>query len=132
MVNELTNSKILSLFNNLIIMFIIVTTGVVIRSSEGPLTVGHDADITCHSNLVSDRIEWLIHSNQTVVAYLTNGTELTLSFKPVNDSMNGTVYTCRVIRDDNDITEQNITISVKGKSQTDIFLVTVDLAVEIL
>ena len=94
-----------------------INTGVVIRSSEGPMTVGRDANVTCHSDLVSDRIEWLIHSNQTVVTYLINGTQLTLSFKPVNDSMNGTVYTCRVIRDDDDITEKNFTMTVNGKAQ---------------
>ena len=81
------------------------------------MTVGCDANVTCHSDLVSDRIEWLIHDIQTVVTYLTNGTELTLSFKPVNDSVNGTVYTCRVIRDDDDITEKNFTMTVNGKTQ---------------
>lgn len=85
------------------------------------MTVGRDANVTCHSDLVSDRIEWLIHSNETMVTYLTNGTQLILSFKPVNDSVNGRVYTCRVIRNNDDIIEQNITISVKGKSQADIF-----------
>ena len=93
----------------------------IIRNSEGPMTVGHDANITCHSDLVSDRIEWLIHSNQTIVTYLTNVTGLILSFKPVNDSVNGRVYTCRVIRNNDDIIERNITISVEGKVKQTFF-----------
>ena len=56
-------------------------------------TVGGQASITCSSDLTVTSIEW-IHNHQ-VVSYSTSS-ELQLTFSPVNDSIHGQEYTCRV------------------------------------
>ena len=70
--------------------------------------------ITCRSDTATERIEWLTQE-RTVIVYRSRVTELNLTFIPVNDSIHGQVYICRVIRNDGDTPEQNFTMNVEGK-----------------
>ena len=69
--------------------------------------------ITCQSDTATERIEWLTQE-RTVIVYENNATQLNLTFIPVNDSIHGQVYICRVIRNDSDTPEQNFTMNVEG------------------
>ena len=69
-------------------------TGLQITGNDATLQVGRTASLTCSSDLDVTSIEWL-HSGQ-VVATTTNQQELELVFSPVNDTIHGREYTCRV------------------------------------
>ena len=58
------------------------------------LQVGQSASLTCSSDLDVSSIEWL-YSGQ-VVARSMGEQELKLEFDPVNDTIHGREYTCRV------------------------------------
>lgn len=68
-------------------------SGLSIRRSNNVFTVGESASVTCTSDLDVTSIEWLY--NLQVVSYST-ASELQLVFSPVNDSIHGREYTCRV------------------------------------
>ena len=59
------------------------------------LIVGETTSLICSSDLDISSIEWL-YSGQ-VVASSTSQQELELEFSPVNDTIHGREYTCRVI-----------------------------------
>ena len=61
--------------------------------SESVFTVGGEASFTCSSDLTVSSIEWIY--NHQVVSYSTSS-ELQLAFNPVNDSIHGQEYSCRV------------------------------------
>ena len=75
--------------------------------------MGSNASVTC-SDTDTERIKWL-RDDGTVIVFESNATQLDLPFTPVNDSIHGQVYTCRVIRNHSDMPEQNFTMNVKGK-----------------
>ena len=113
-----TNGKLLkSTVNNIMLHFIIIhlqnTIGAVIENADN-YTVGSDATITCRSDTATEGIEWLTQE-RTIIVYESNATQLNLTFTPVNDSIHGQVYICRVIRNDSDTPEQNFTMNVEGK-----------------
>lgn len=72
---------------------IMIFSGLSIRRSSSVFTVGESASMTCSSDLDVTSIEWLY--NLQVVSSST-ASELQLVFSPVNDSINGQEYTCRV------------------------------------
>ena len=106
-----TNGKLLK--SSLIHFIYIVIIGVVIDNTDN-YTVGSDASITCRSDTDTERIEWLTYE-RAIIVFESNATHLDLLFTPVNDSIHGQVYTCRVIRNHRDMPEQNFTMNVKGK-----------------
>ena len=109
-----TNGKLLkSSIISLTHFIYIVKIGVVIDNAEN-YTVGSDANITCHSDTDTERIEWLTHE-RVIIDFESNETQLDLLFMPVNDSVHGQVYICRVIRNHSDMPERNFTMNVKGK-----------------
>ena len=109
-----TNGKLLKSSTISLTHFIyIVKIGVVIENAEN-YTVGSDASITCRSDTDTERIEWLTHE-RAIIDFESNATQLDLLFMPINDSIHGQVYTCRVIRNHNDMPERNFTMNVKGK-----------------
>ena len=59
-----------------------------------PFIVGQMASITCTSDLDVTSIEWLYDGG--VVLSSTGQQELELTFNPVNDSLYGEQYTCRI------------------------------------
>ena len=77
-------------------------------------TVGSNATITCHSDTPTERIEWL-RDNGIVIGFGSMLMQLDLHFTPVNDSVHGQVYICRVTRNISEVAEQNFTMSVEGK-----------------
>ena len=96
-----------------IILCICKILGVVIENADN-YTLGSDATITCRSDTATEGIEWLTQE-RTIIVYESNATQLNLTFTPVNDSIHGQVYICRVIRNDSDTPEQNFTMNVEGK-----------------
>ena len=72
---------------------IMIFSGLSIRRSSSVFTVGESASMTCSSDLDVTSIEWLY--NLQVVSSST-ASELQLVFSPVNDSIHGQEYTCRV------------------------------------
>ena len=58
-----------------------------------PLTVGHNASITCSSDLDVVAVEW-IRDGITVIS--SNSRSLTLPFNPVSVDHDNTQYICRV------------------------------------
>lgn len=77
----------------LIIAAYYISSGLSIRKSESVFTIGEPASMTCSSDLDATSIEWLY--NHQIVSY-SNNSELELLFNPVNDSIHGEEYTCRV------------------------------------
>lgn len=59
------------------------------------MSVGDDGSLVCKSIITVDVIEWL-NSDGEVIASETGADELTLTFAPVNVSINNKKYTCRV------------------------------------
>jgi hypothetical protein len=92
--------------------YIICILGVVIENVAENYTVGSDASITCRSDTETERMEWLTQE-RTVIVLESNVTRLNLIFTPVNDSIHGQVYICRVIRSGSDMPEQNFTMNVE-------------------
>ena len=89
--------------------------GVIIQSSSEAY-VGNNVNITCQSDTQTEKIEWFIHGREEVLPAVEMTQRLILSFNPVNDSVHGTIYTCRVTRNGGEA-EQNFTMNVKGKEQ---------------
>ena len=79
--------------------------------------MGKNVNITCQSDTQTEKIEWLIHGSEEVLPAVKMTQKLILPFNPVNDSMHGTIYTCRVTRNESEVAEQNFTMNVKGKEQ---------------
>ena len=75
--------------------------------------VGQEATATCRSVTPTTSVEWL--ANGLVVASATSTQKLVLLFTPVNDSIHGQVYVCRVIRGGGRMATQNFTVQVNGK-----------------
>ena len=88
--------------------------GVIIENIAETYTVESDANITCHSDTDAERIEWLTQE-RTVIVSESNVTQLNLTFTPVNDSIHGQVYVCRVVRNSSDMPEQIFTMNVEGQ-----------------
>ena len=59
------------------------------------MTVGDKGSLICQSIIPVDLIEWL-NSNSEVIVSLTDASELSLTFAPVNISINNQIYICRV------------------------------------
>ena len=94
-------------------------------------TVGESASMTCSSDLDVISIEWL-YNLQVVVT--STASELQLLFNPVNDSIHGQEYTCRITASYG-IQEQTVQpfvqsmcfcISTLHKSDIVIFIVPID------
>lgn len=82
--------------------------------------MGSDVIISCHSDTVTENIEWLRDGDEPV-AVMPMERKLDLLFSPVNDSVHGTVYTCRVTRNGSEVAEQNFTMNVIGKINSNSF-----------
>ena len=76
--------------------------------SQGQLTVGENAVITC-SSVIQASLEWLDNEGR-VVASVSSQKQLELMFNPVNDSLHNTQYTCRVTREG--VVERRVDVSV--------------------
>ena len=76
--------------------------------------VGSDASITCRSDTDTERMDWLTQEG-TVIVSESNVTQLNLTFTPINDSIHGQVFICRVVRSISDTSEQNFTMNVEGQ-----------------
>ncbi len=91
-----------------------MSLGVVIENVAENYTVGNNASITCHSDSDTERMEWLTHEG-TIIVWESGVTRLNLTFIPVNDSIHGQVYICRVIlRSSSDMPMINFTMNVEG------------------
>lgn len=84
--------------------------GLQLSEYDGHLRVGQSANVTCSYDLSFTSIEWL-HNNETILSSTTS--QLDLSFNPVNDSIHGKQYTCRVTTPYG-ITEERLTIQIRG------------------
>ena len=82
------------------------------RRSHSVFTVGEVASMTCSSDLDAISVEWL-HNQQVVSS--SSASELSLGFSPVNDSIHGEEYTCRVTTSYG-IQEQTVQSFVQSKS----------------
>ena len=93
-----------------------VLTGVSVSGNDAPLVVGVEHTITCTTPIPSGAmLEWLNSAGVTVLSTTTMQT-LDLVFSPVNDSIHGQQYSCRV-RIPSDPTFEavaNITVTVTG------------------
>ena len=89
----------------------IICVGLVISGYNGQLNVGDNATISCTFDLEFTTIEW-IYNNKVIVT--SSSPQLGLSFSPVNDSIHGRQYTCRVTTQFG-IQEKNVTVLVQGK-----------------
>ena len=93
-------------------------TGVIIEGGDETYLVGSNATITCISDTDTEKIEWL-RDDDVVVVLMLNARQLDLTFSPVNDSVHGKVFTCRVTRNstatNSGVVKQNFTMSVSGK-----------------
>ena len=69
--------------------------------------------MTCSSDSgVADRIEW--QAGGQVVANATSVQTLELVLDPVNDTLQGSEVICFVIRSDDDVANQTLSLSVIG------------------
>ena len=75
-------------------------------------TVGQSATVTCRSDVLATRIEWL--TNGMVLESATSTQQLDLMFSPVNDTIHNQLYTCRVTREGAIIATQNFTTQIEG------------------
>ena len=72
---------------------VIHLSGISIQRSSNIFTVGQISSLTCSSDLSGTSTVWL-HNFQVVNSSASS--ELQLVFNPVNDSIHGNEYTCRV------------------------------------
>ena len=79
---------------------------------SGNLSVGDNGSLLCKSIIIVEDIEWL-NSDGEVIASLTDTRRLSLTFAPVNTSINNQMYTCRVNKSAS--VNKTITVSVTGK-----------------
>ena len=82
--------------------------GLQISGNDIPLTVGDTATLTCSTDLKVSSIQWW-YSNQILAESTEQSAQLV--FSPVNDSIHGKQYTCRV-NSPYGIQEERATITV--------------------
>ncbi len=81
---------------------------------EEQLVVGSDGTLICTSELPNvTSIEWLDGGGQTV-AFTTGAAPLNLTFTPVDDSLHGSTYTCRVNTSSGMSFNDSVELSVEG------------------
>lgn len=85
--------------------------GLEISGYSGQLIVGERATISCTFDLEFSSLEW-IYNKEVLVS--SSSSQIGLSFNPVNDSVHGRQYTCRV-RTRYGVQEKNVIILVQGK-----------------
>ena len=85
--------------------------GLKISGYSGQLVVGEHATISCTFDLEFSSLQW-IHNNKVLVS--SSSSQIGLSFNPVNDSVQGKQYTCRV-RTRYGVQDKNVTIFVQGE-----------------
>ena len=98
-------------------MFIVLSyLAIEITSSSQTLTVGDTATITCTSLLgQADTIEWLLVDGPEMLQETNSGqAALELVLDPVSESMNGSVYRCRVIIGGATV-DQDVTVTIQGE-----------------
>ena len=99
--------------NGQIIQMHFIHAGVIIEGSDQTYLVGSlNATITCVSDTDTEKMEWL-RDDDVVIALMLNTTQLNLTFSPVNDSVHGKLFTCKVTRNTT-VVEQNFIMSVAG------------------
>jgi hypothetical protein len=86
-------------------------TGLQISGYTEYLSVGQSARIICSFDLTFTSIEWL-YNNETIVN--STASQLDLLFNPVDDSIHGRQYTCRVTTLYG-MQEKKLTIQIKGR-----------------
>ena len=96
--------------NNFIMMIIVTLTAIQIVS--GNMSVGNNGSLLCKSIIPVDVIEWL-NSDREVIASEMNTSELSLTFAPVNTSINNKMYTCRASKGGS--VNKTTVVSVTGK-----------------
>lgn len=89
----------------------LLSVGLKIEGYDGQFTVGEYTTITCSFDLEFTLIEWIYNSE---VIGNSSSSSIDLSFSPVNDSIHGRQYTCRVTTPYG-VQQQNVTITVQGK-----------------
>ena len=74
------------------------------------------ATIKCFSDVPAIRIEWLMINEEGIVllASATSTQQLDLEFSPVNDSIHGQEFVCKVTREGGMIKEDSFVVSVTG------------------
>jgi len=91
--------------------------GLRVHGNQAIFTVGQQASVVCSSDLDVNMIEWIYNYN--VVVQSSSVEQLSLVFNPVNDSIHGRQYTCRVT---SPYGIQEETIQVTAESKLHIFL----------
>ena len=85
--------------------------GLEISGYRGELIVGEHATISCSFDLEFLSLEW-IYNNKVLVS--SSASQISLPFIPVNDSVHGRQYTCRVTTRYG-TQEKSVVILVQGK-----------------
>ena len=92
-----------------------VGTGVFITHDS--IIVGQPAIASCISDIETTSgtiMEWL--HDEDIIERATLTKQLDLVFSPVNDSIHGQVYVCRVTGEDGEHAEKNFTVKVDGNN----------------
>ena len=76
--------------------------------------VGKSATIKCFSDVPAIRIEWLNEEGVVLLASVSSTQQLDLEFCPVNDSIHGQEFVCKVTRDGGMIKTDSFTATVTG------------------
>lgn len=92
------------------IIFLLLV-GLEVAGYDDQFTIGEYTTITCSFDLEFTSIQW-IYDNEVIVS--SSSSSIDLSFSPVNDSIHGRQYTCRVITPYG-VQQQNVIIIVQGK-----------------
>lgn len=82
---------------------------------HGSFIAGQLAIASCISDIETtsgSTMEWL--HNEDIVERATSIQQLDLVFSPVNDSIHGRMYVCRVTEEDGEHAEKNFTVKVDG------------------
>jgi hypothetical protein len=96
----------------------LLSVGLEVAGYDGQFTVGEYTAITCSFDLEFTSIQW-IYNNEVIMS--SSSSAIDLSFNPVNDSIHGRQYTCRVTTPYG-VQEQNVTIIVQGKHYIQIII----------
>ena len=96
-------------YNNLILLLCL---GLQIDGNQQFFDVGEQTSVVCSSDLDVTLIEWIYNYN--VVVQTSAVEQLSLVFNPVNDSMHGRQYTCRVTSPYG-IQEETIQVTAESK-----------------
>ena len=100
--------------------FYLFFLGVVIHKSS-EFSVGSTTSVSCRSDSQPLRIEWLNDDNEVVASVNDNSSRsLNLTFNPVNDTIHGKIYICKVeIRNETSMNNEqvsvNFTVEATGK-----------------